>query len=98
MYGLCQLSRREVFAGNEVSNVTEGEPYPFYSDYSDYTSANVGADKNRIKYRGGSPQWWWLRTPYTGNGVGVRFVGTDGHLSSDSAYDSGGVAPACNVI
>ena len=92
------LSRREVFAGNEVSNVTEGEPYPFYSDYSDYTGANAGADKNRIKYRGGSPQWWWLRTPYTGNGNGVRFVTADGRLSNFSADISGGVAPACNVI
>ena len=92
------LSRREVFAGNEVSNVTEGEPYPFYSDYSDYTSANVGADKNRIKYRGGSPQWWWLRTPDAGNGCYVRSVRTGGNLSSNIASNSGGVAPACNVI
>lgn len=92
------LSRREVFAGNEVSNVTEGEPYPFYSDYSDYASANAGADKNRIKYRGGSPQWWWLRTPYTGYGHNVRFVNTAGILSDYDASNSGGVAPACNVI
>lgn len=92
------LSRREVFAGNEVSNVTEGEPYPFYSDYSDYTNANAGADKNRIKYRGGSPQWWWLRTPNTGNGSFVRFVNTGGNLHYGNASNSGGVAPACNVI
>lgn len=92
------LSRREVFAGNEVSNVTEGEPYPFYSDYSDYTNANAGADKNRIKYRGGSPQWWWLRTPNTGSGRIVRFVSADGGLNNRGAYNSTGVAPACNVI
>lgn len=92
------LSRREVFAGNEVGNVTEGEPYPFYSDYSDYASANAGADKNRIKYRGGSPQWWWLRTPDTGGGHGVRSVNTDGGLSNSRANGSNGVAPACNVI
>lgn len=92
------LSRREVFAGNEVSNVTEGEPYPFYSDYSDYTSANAGADKNRIKYRGGSPQWWWLRTPYAGGGRDVRVVYTDGILHNSVANFSNGVAPACNVI
>lgn len=36
------LSRREVFAGNEVSNVTEGEPYPFYSDYSDWSQEQDG--------------------------------------------------------
>lgn len=92
------LSRREVFAGNEVSNVTEGEPYPFYSDYSDYTNANAGADKNRIKYRGGSPQWWWLRTPITGSGNFVRYVDADGNLNNGGAYTGNGVAPACNVI
>lgn len=92
------LSRREVFAGNEVSNVTEGEPYPFYSDYSDYASANAGADKNRIKYRGGSPQWWWLRTPNAGNGGYVRYVYPGGILNDNSASGSCGVAPACNVI
>lgn len=81
-----------------LSNVTEGEPYPFYSDYSDYTSANAGADKNRIKYRGGSPQWWWLRTPDTGHGYNVRSVDTDGSLSGYGANVSNGVAPACNVI
>lgn len=92
------LSRREVFAGNEVSNVTEGEPYPFYSDYSDYASANAGVDKNRIKYRDGSPQWWWLRTPNTGSGGYVRYVNADGILYDNYAHNSGGVAPACNVI
>lgn len=92
------LSQREVFAGNEVSNVTEGEPYPFYSDYSEYASANAGEDKNRIKYRGGSPQWWWLRTPVAGYGNRVRYVSTDGTLGSNGAYGSIGVAPACNVI
>ena len=92
------LSRREVFAGNEVSNVTEGEPYPFYSDYSDYASANAGADKNRIKYRGGSPQWWWLRTPNAGSGNSVRSVNADGGLNYYGADYGNGVAPACNVI
>ena len=78
--------------------MTEGEPYPFYSDYSDYASANAGADKNRIKYRGGSPQWWWLRTPNTGSGYGVRNVYAGGNLSINNANNSNGVAPACNVI
>lgn len=92
------LSRREIFAGNELSNVTEGEPYPFYADYSDYASANAGADKNRIKYRNGSPQWWWLRTPDSGIGYDVRDVSTDGSLNNNYANNTYGVAPACNVI
>lgn len=92
------LSRREVYMGNEVGNVTEGEAYPYYSDYSDYTSPNTGADSNRIKYRGGSLQWWWLRTPNSGKGGNVRGVNSTGDLNDSSAGDSIGVAPACNVI
>ena len=92
------LSRREVFAGDEVSNVTEGEPYPFYSDFSDLAAAGLGADTNRIKYRGGSPQLWWLRTPSTGSGSTVRYVSAAGIPYDNFADRSGGVAPACNVI
>ena len=84
--------------GDEVSSVKEGEPYPYYSDYSDYTSPNTGADSNRVKYKNGSPQWQWERTPDAGNSLSVRGVDGTGGLGSHNAYDSSGVAPACNVI
>jgi hypothetical protein len=92
------LSRKEVYMGNEVSSVDEGEPYPYYSDYSDYTSPNTGADSNRVKYRNGSAQWWWLRTPHSGYGSDVRVVNTAGGLNNNNANNSVGVPPACNVI
>lgn len=92
------LSRRELFMGDEVSSVKEGEPYPYYSDYSDYTSPNTGADSNRVKYKNGSPQWQWQRTPYSGNSGGVRLVDADGFLGNSYAHNTTGVAPACNVI
>lgn len=92
------LSRREVYADNEVSNVIEGEPYPYYSDYSDLSAAGTGNDTNRIKYRNGSPQYWWLRTPDSGHGSDVRGVNPAGDLSSGIAGGSSGVAPACNII
>lgn len=92
------LSRREVYAGNDVSGVIEGEPYPYYSDYSDLSAAGTGNDTNRIKYRNGSTQYWWLLTPYSGYGHGVRNIGTAGDLDNHSAYGSCGVAPACNII
>lgn len=45
------------------------------------------------------PEWMWTCTPWyisdTGNGNIVRGVIADGNLNSDSAYNSGGVAPAC---
>ena len=84
--------------GDEVSSVKEGEPYPYYSDYSDYTSPNTGADSNRVKYKNGSPQWQWERTPNAGNSVSVRSVYSTGYLNHNYAYYSSGVAPACNVI
>ena len=84
--------------GDEVSSVKEGEPYPYYSDYSDYTSPNTGADSNRVKYKNGSPQWQWERTPYAGSSSYVRIVNWTGGLSDYYANNSIGVAPACNVI
>lgn len=92
------LSRRELFMGDEVSSVKEGEPYPYYSNYSDYTSPNTGADSNRVKYKNGSPQWQWERTPNAGSSHDVRYVGDTGHLNGNGASSSNGVAPACNVI
>lgn len=92
------LSRRELFMGDEVSSVKEGEPYPYYSNYSDYTSPNTGADSNRVKYKNGSPQWQWERTPNAGGSYNVRIVNSAGFLNGSNACSGGGVAPACNVI
>lgn len=92
------LSRREMFAGDEIRNVIEGEPYPFYSDFSDLTAAGVGADANRIKYRNGSASYWWLRTSDPWSGSNVRLVFPSGAVSSSGASNAVGVAPACNII
>ena len=92
------LSRREVYGGNEVSGVIEGEPYPYYSDYSDLSAAGTGNDTNRIKYRSGTAQHWWLRSPNAGYGYHVRVVNPAGNVNNGGARDSNGVAPACNVI
>lgn len=92
------LSRTEVFMNPEVSSVDEGAPYDYYKNYSDYTSRNDGADKNRIKYRSSAAQWWWLRTPRTGDAGSVRRVGTTGQLHNYGAYHGDSVAPACNII
>ena len=92
------LSRREVYMGNEVSGVIEGEPYPYYSDYSDLSAPGMGNDSNRIKYRGGTAQHWWIRTSYSGSGGIVRYVSATGSLYNYTANSSHGVAPACNII
>lgn len=92
------LSSCEVFMENEVGNVTEGEAYPYYSDYSDYTSPNMGADSNRVKYRGGSLQSWVLRTPNHRNGFDITIVNSTGAKGIHGATTKEGVSPACNII
>lgn len=91
------LSRSEVYGGNEVTG-GEGAAYPYYSDYSDLGSAGTGNDSNRIKYRSGSAQYWWLRSPDAGYANNVRIVYTTGYVSFSGAYYSNGVAPACCII
>ena len=92
------LSRSEVYGGNEVTG-GEGAAYPYYSDYSDLGSAGTGNDSNRIKYRSGSAQYWWLRSPDAGGAGGVRSVGAAGSVTSYLAISlSNGVAPACCII
>ena len=93
------LSRREVYMGDEVGDVIEGEPYPYYSDYSDLSAHGTGADSNRIKYRnGGAALNWWNRTPFISDPCDVRTVATTGSMIYKGAYNSDGVAPACNII
>ena len=92
------ISRSEAYAGNE-NGIEEGTPYEYYSLGSDLSAAGTGDDSNRIKYRGGSATYWWLlRSPYSGNGYGVRIFDPSGLLGSFNASDSCGVAPACNII
>lgn len=92
------LSRSELYAGNEYQDADEGVPYPFFKNYSDYTSSTTEADKNRIKYKNGNPQYYWGRTPNSGNASNVRLVGPAGQVSgSDACYTLGAVL-ACNII
>ena len=91
------LSRSEVYGGNEVTG-GEGAAYPYYSDYSDLAAPGTGDDTNRIKYRNGSAQYWWLRSLDAGYAYNVRFVHTAGNVSTSSANYSCGVAPACCII
>lgn len=93
------LSRSEVYSGKE-NNINEGEPYPYYSNYSDLSAAGTGDDSNRIKYRSGTAQVWWLRSPNSASGSHVRGVSSSGYVTSygNFAYYGSGVAPACNII
>jgi hypothetical protein len=91
------LSRSEIYAGFE-NNINEGEPYPYYANYSDYSSPNVGDDANRIKYRNSATQYWWVRTPNVGIAGYVRGVFLSGALNSGTANGKFGLAPACCIV
>ncbi len=91
------LSRSEVYGGLE-NNINEGSPYPYYKDYSNLSEAGETADINRIKYRNGTAQLWWLRSPYAVAANSVRGVSTGGIVSQYSPSGVYGTAPACNII
>lgn len=91
------LSRSGIYAGNETAG-GEDAPYAYYKNFSTLAAAGTGADANRIKYRNGSAQIWWLRTPHVGHACYVRNVSTTGAFNYTSAGNSCGVAPACVII
>lgn len=92
------LSRSEVYGGKEVKSVDEGEPYPYYSDYSDLPAAGADDDSNRIKYISNTAQIWYLRTPVASSTYRPRYVSEVGHIRFLRASNSHGIAPACNII
>ena len=91
------LSRSEVYGGNEVTG-GEGSAYPYYANYSDLAAPGTGNDTNRIKYRNGSAQYWWLRSPIAGIAIHVRLVGQEGNVDFNFATYDKRIAPACNII
>jgi hypothetical protein len=92
------LSRSEVFGGKEVKSVDEGEPYPYYSDYSDLSAAGADDDSNRIKYISNTAQIWYLRTPVASSTYRPRYVSEVGHIRFLRASNSHGIVPTCNII
>lgn len=91
------LSMTEVYGGLN-NNIAEGVAYPYYADNSVLSSAGGGADANRIKYRNGAAQHWWLRSPYAWGSYRARYVSTTGDVRYGYARNSYGVAPACCII
>lgn len=87
----------EVYGGLNGS-IAEGAAYAYYANNSDLSAAGTGADTNRIKYRNGTAQYWWLRSPYPSHSFIVRSVYTAGYVDNISAYYSHGVVPACCII
>lgn len=80
------VSRTEVFG---TSDVTDGSVLLPYFDGA--------TDTDRVKYRGNSAAYWWLRTPYSSSAHRVRIVDPDGTLYDYLASSASDLAPACTI-
>jgi hypothetical protein len=94
------LSEREVFGTGSGTALEGDEAYAYYQDFSDFTSANSNADKNRIKYsiqNRTQTQYWWLRSPVVSSSSYVRCMNTAGNVNYGNAYNAHAAAPACCI-
>ena len=89
------ISQGEAYGGN---NGDEGTPYPYYSEFSELTVAGTGIDANRIKYKNGTADHWWLRSCSTDSATIMRAVLPTGNLTTRTADNFHGIAPACCII
>ena len=97
----------EVYGGTErAADGADGTVYDYYGpDYSSLSAAGIGADSNRIKYKGASATDWWLRTADArnsqNNGHREKDVAANGSISQYNAYfpnAAKGVVPVCVIV
>ena len=77
------LTRLQVFGNSNNTANFEGKQYPYFEN-----------EENRIAYRAGDTDWWWLRSPYLADSHGFCYVDYGGHANDGWATDSLGVRPA----
>lgn len=90
------LSRSEVYGG-DAGGIAEGAAYSYYSGNSDLSAAGMGADTNRIKYRG-IARYWFLRTPVVSSSTSEMAVDQKGNVVGANTGGSIGIAPACCIV
>lgn len=88
-------SSKEVYFAD---NPAEGAAYPYFSDFSDFSSPSGSADTNRVKNKGNAGAVWWVRTPIQNIAYQVYRVMDDGRRSSDVAFKNYYTTPVCNII
>lgn len=96
-------SRSEIYAGAVGSNSSniEGEPFPYFSQFSDHSYPSKNADTNRIKtdLKNGKAAAWWTRTPNVYSQYIVQTILASGELSDgNDAVNGWGVVPVCHII
>lgn len=78
---LFLLSEIEIFGTTTYSVAGEGTQYEWYK-----------AGNSRIKKVNGSANYWWERSPYSGNANYFCYVGSSGNASCNNANGSYGVS------
>ena len=81
-------AEREIFASRSYSRTEEWNVLTRWQWYASNDTANA-----RIKYKGSSAAWWWLRSPYSGGSYNFTNVSSNGYSNYYIAYGTGGVAP-----
>ena len=95
-------STTEVGLANENS-IAEGALLALFSNDASrvaYPTAECvsNSEYTNASFNTSAGWYWWLRTPDSSNAYGVRFVYSDGTLSSSNAYFGfRGVRPLCNL-
>ena len=76
-----------------------GDKFWLLSEYEINNIEFFKDEENRKKqYVNGEEDYWWLRTPYSGDACYVRRVDTSGVLNCSNACPSHGIAPACAIV
>lgn len=91
----------EVYGGtvNNYTIVEEGEPYEYYMPpYSELGSPSYYYDTNRIKYKNGSAQTWWLRTSAKDYDTQFTVVYSRGNLTGYNQNTEQGIAPVVCIV
>ena len=82
-------SQREIFGTSSDIVADDSSIFPYYEG-----ATNV----DRIKYREGAAVHWGLRSPTSWDDFNVRYVSSDGSVSSNGAMHSIGIAPLCTIV
>ena len=96
-------STTEVGLANE-NNIAEGVKLALFSDNTSrlaYPTAECvsNSDYKNSSLNTSAAWYYWLRTPYSGNSYGVRYVYSSGALNNSYVANNGsrGVRPLCNL-
>lgn len=88
------LSNSEVYGTGE----NEGDPYPYYADYSSLSAPGNGIDANRTKYNASAKaDYWVLRSARRDNASSCNRVYPAGNITSGVASTTSGIVPACCI-